>query len=161
MCSLSVRIRRFRAAASLKRVFLRDPGCPDLPYPPLSGGGLIEADYWDACYFAQIAYPPLSGGGLIEASKNSLDKPVHNCIRRFRAAASLKPALVRRPSLPYRAYPPLSGGGLIEATARLSDLPALSPYPPLSGGGLIEAMQVYGRARYPAIVSAAFGRRPH
>ena len=85
-------IRRFRAAASLKRKERyrgksRRPG-----YPPLSGGGLIEAKQYKEHNDCTVKYPPLSGGGLIEAT----------LIFTFSAFSAL--------------YPPLSGGGLIEAT---------------------------------------------
>ena len=131
-------------------------------YPPLSGGGLIEACRisWSLC--ERIWYPPLSGGGLIEAAS--------------------PPGAISRSSW----YPPLSGGGLIEAVwnrrSRTQETPL---YPPLSGGGLIEATSYTFPAARPlgirrfraaaslkhlrqigcnarlTVVSAAFGRRPH
>ena len=66
---------------------------PDgLTYPPLAGGGLIEASSWMDGVEIPGEYPPLAGGGLIEAT---------------RAQSSLRDS---------RKYPPLAGGGLIEAS---------------------------------------------
>ena len=60
-------------------------------YPPLAGGGLIEAVLGMPITPSGASYPPLAGGGLIEASAI--------------ASGSLEPWW----------YPPLAGGGLIEA----------------------------------------------
>ncbi len=85
-------IRRFRAAASLKPQPDRVPGPRLSVYPPLSGGGLIEAAIFPGFGPAARQYPPLSGGGLIEARQIGAKIPDLRRIRRFRAAASLKQA---------------------------------------------------------------------
>ena len=63
-------------------------------YPPLMGGGLIEAELDDPDLILESGYPPLMGGGLIEGQIREQHGPDMD------------------------VYPPLMGGGLIEGLIR-------------------------------------------
>ena len=85
-------------------------------YPPLAGGGLIEAIHFHEVWGSRARYPPLAGGGLIEAAKLiAVSYVVRLGIRRSRAAASLKHIIKGMEYKGSVGYPPLAGGGLIEA----------------------------------------------
>ena len=60
-------------------------------------------------------YPPPAGGGLIEAPFGSISVVFSDCIRRPRAAASLKLESPGSRLAARGTYPPPAGGGLIEA----------------------------------------------
>src|ERR1700683_3950158 len=86
-----VRFRGYLVAASLKLRSACPPGAGGVPFPRLSGRGLIEARVHALYSLRSLKFPRLSGRGLIEAVTTAFGAAPMICFRGYLVAASLKP----------------------------------------------------------------------